>query len=63
MLKIISYFKRYTLYHTTYFNIAKQYINSLEDIDKVTSFTYGEDISETVKDKTIKKILKTGGNF
>lgn len=63
MLKIISTFKRYVLYHTTYFNIAKQYINSLVDIEKVTRFTYGTDVSETVDDIVIKQILKNGGNF
>ena len=63
MYKIIDYFKRYTLYHTTYFNVAKQYINSLTDIDKITAFNYGDDVSDVVEDRAIKKILKTGGNF
>jgi hypothetical protein len=63
MTKIISTFKRYTLYHTTYFNVAKQYINSLVDIEKVNRFTYGTDVSETVKDIVIKQILKNGENL
>jgi hypothetical protein len=63
MTKIISAFKRYTLYHTTYFNVAKQYINSLVDIEKVNRFVYGTDISDTVKDLVIKQILKNGGNL
>ena len=63
MSKVINHFKRYTLYHTTYFNVAKHYINSLKDVDKVTKFAYGDDVSEIIKDKAIKKILKTGGNF
>jgi uncharacterized protein YvpB len=63
MSKIIRYFKHYTLYHTTYFNVAKQYINSLTDLNKITNFAYGDDVSEIVEDKNIKKILKTGGNF
>jgi hypothetical protein len=61
MLKIISTFKRHTLYHTTYFNVAKQYINSLVDIEKINTFIYGDDVSEATDDKTIKQILKTGG--
>ena len=61
MLKIISTFKRHTLYHTTYFNVARQYINSLVDIEKITTFIYGNDVSEATEDKTIKQILKTGG--
>ena len=63
MYKIISTFKRYTLYHTTYFNVAKQYINSLVDIEKVNRFTYGTDVSEVVDDIVIKQILKNGGNL
>ena len=63
MTKIINTFKRYTLYHTTYFNVAKQYINSLVDIEKVNMFTYGTDVSEAVDNVVIKQILKNGGNF
>jgi hypothetical protein len=63
MLKIISTFKRHTLYHTTYFNVAKQYINSLVNIEKVNTFTYGTDVSEVVKDAVIKRILKNGENL
>jgi hypothetical protein len=63
MTKIISTFKRYTLYHTTYFNVAKQYINSLVDIEKANTFTYGTDVSEVVDDIVIKQILKNGGNL
>jgi hypothetical protein len=61
MLKIISTFKRHTLYHTTYFNVAKQYINSLVDIEKINTFAYGDDVSKATDDKIIKQILKTGG--
>jgi hypothetical protein len=63
MINIISVFKRYTLYHTTYFNIAKQYINSLVDISKVNLFVYGDDVSSMTDDVVIKQILKNGGNL
>ena len=63
MIKIINAFKRYTLYHTTYFNVAKQYINSLADIEKVNTFSYGTDVSEAIDDVVIKQILKNGGNL
>lgn len=63
MTKIIATFKRYILYHTTYFNVAKQYINSLTDIEKVNRFTYGTDVSEAIEDVVIKQILKNGGNL
>jgi len=63
MLRIIKTFKSYTLYHTTYFNVAKQYIKSLVDIEKVNLFTYGTDISDTVDDKVLKQLLKNGGGI
>ena len=61
--KIISAFRAFTLYHTTYFNAVKQYINSLTDIEKISSFTYGTDISDTVENRVIRKILKKGVAF
>ena len=63
MAKIINIFRRYTLYHTTYFNVAKQYINSQVDIEKVNKFVYGDDVSEAIDDVVIKQILKNGGNL
>lgn len=61
MVKVISAFKKHTLYHTTYFNAAKQYILSLVDLEKVKAFTYGIDISDTVKNNAIRQILINGG--
>ena len=61
MVKIVEAFKRHTLYHTTYFNAAKQYILSLTNIEQVNLFTYGTDVSETVEDPILHQILKTGG--
>ena len=61
--KIITTFRQCTTYHTTYFNIAKQYITSLVNIDKVNSFAYGDDVSDIVEDIAIKQILKIGGEF
>jgi hypothetical protein len=63
MTRIIAAFKRYVEYHTTYFNVAKQYINSQTDLDKVNKFTYGTDVSSIVADPVIKRILKNGGNL
>lgn len=63
MLRIIQAFKSYTLYHTTYFNVAKQYIKSLESIESVQQFTYGTDVSDYTDDIVIKQILKKGGNI
>lgn len=63
MIKIISTFRHYTLYHTTYFNVAKQYINSQVSIEKVNMFIYGTDVSEATDNIVIKQILKNGENL
>lgn len=63
MSKIIDAFRYHLQYHTTYFNIAKQYINALTDIKKVNNFTYGTNVSGVVTDPVIKQILKNGGNL
>lgn len=61
MLKIIKAFRQHVLYHTTYFNAAKQYIKSLTEIDKVNAFTYGTDIINYIDNTVLKQILKNGG--
>ena len=61
MLKVIHAFRKHVLYHTTYFNAAKQYINTLVDIEKVNLFSYGTDISDTVENVVLKQILINGG--
>lgn len=61
MIKIIKAYRKQVLYHTTYFNIAKQYIKSLNDVDKVTAFSYGMNIAWFAKDPAICKILRDGG--
>lgn len=61
MLKIIKAYRKHTLYHTTYFNTAKQYIKSLTDVDKINSFSYGTNIAGAVKDPILRKILMDGG--
>ncbi len=62
MTKIIKAYRSHVQYHTTYFNIAKQYLKSLTDIDKIKAFTYGTDISDKAKDPTLRYILKKGGS-
>ena len=61
MQKIIKTYRKHVLYHTTYFNVAKQYIKSLTDIDLVNKFTYGTNITGFTKDPVIKRILQGGG--
>lgn len=59
--KVIKAYREHVLYHTTYFNVAKQYLKSLTDIDKVVDFSYGMNLAWTVKDQTLQKILCGGG--
>jgi hypothetical protein len=63
VIKIIKAYRQHLLYHTTYFNVAKQYVKSFVDIDAVKAFTYGTDLSNIPKDKTVKQILKNGGSL
>lgn len=58
--KLLNAMYKHTNYHTTYFNVAKQYVNSLEDVESVQLFTYGTDVSSIVTDPVIKQILKRG---
>lgn len=60
MRKIINAYRKHVLYHTTYFNSAKQYINSLDSLDKVDAFTYGTTVVGAVKDPILREILLDG---
>ena len=59
--KIIKAYRKHILYHTTYFNVAKQYVYSLTDVDKINAFSYGDDVTSIITDKTIYKVLLEGG--
>ena len=61
MLKVITSFRKHVLYHTTYFNVAKQYINTLTDAKKIETFAYGTDVSFVTNDETVKQILRGYG--
>ena len=63
MLKVVKAFRRHVTYHTTYFNVAKQYINSLTDTEKISRFSYGTDVSTAVNDRVIRQILKNGADL
>lgn len=62
MLKIIAAFRKHVLYHTTYYNAVKQYINSLADAEAVNLFNYGTDVAQIIDDPVLKQILKNGGS-
>lgn len=58
---IVTEFKKHTLYHTTYFNVAKHYIKSLVNTEQVKLFTYGTDVSDFTDNAVLQRILKNGG--
>ena len=62
MQKIVKAYRKHVCYHTTYFNVAKQYIQSLTDINKINTFVYGTDIAGMTQDLQIREILRAGGS-
>lgn len=61
MDKVVKAFRKHVLYHTTYFNVAKQYIDTLADTEAVETFNYGADVSAMVRNPTLLQILTNGG--
>jgi hypothetical protein len=62
MSKIIQAYRKHVLYHTTYFNTAKQYIKSLNSAERINAFTYGTNLVGMTKDPIIRQILRGGGS-
>jgi hypothetical protein len=62
MTIVLKAFRKHVLYHTTYYNAVKQYINSLADIEKVNLFSYGMNVSEVIDDPVLEQILRLGGS-
>ena len=58
--QIISVANAYKIYHTTYYNSLKAYINSLETIEDIAAITYGIDIPEEYQTDVLKAL--NGGN-
>lgn len=56
--KILKAYRAHILYHTTYFNLTKQFLKSLNDIEKVNTFNYGDDITGSVEDPVLKAIVR-----
>ena len=48
-------------YHTTYFNFAKAFVNSLTDFDQVVSFDYGSTITDETLAEQMNVIIQTTG--
>lgn len=54
---IVNASKNLTLYHTTYFNVLKQYINARVSVSEVEEVYYDMDILDEVADTSIKALL------
>lgn len=53
---IIVAMNKHKIYHTTYYNALKAYINSLETIEEISAITYGTPIPDEYKTEVLKVI-------
>lgn len=53
---IIAAMNNHKIYHTTYYNALKAYINSLETIEEISAITYGTPIPDEYKTEVLKVI-------
>lgn len=54
--QIIAAATQFKIYHTTYYNALKQYINSLNSIEAVSAITYGTELPEEYQSDVFKAI-------
>lgn len=54
--EIIAAMNNHKIYHTTYYNALKTYINSLETIEEISAITYGTPIPDEYKTEVLKVI-------
>lgn len=55
-LSLTSAATQWKLYHESYFNSLREYINSLEDIPSLNAVAYGMDIPEAYKSSVLKDL-------
>ena len=55
---LIDAANQHRVYHTTYFNTLKMYINSLTDIIEISAIYYGIKIPEEYQTEAFKSLLK-----
>lgn len=53
---IIAAMNNHKIYHTTYYNALKAYINSLETIEEISAIAYGTPIPDEYKTEVLKVI-------
>ena len=56
MKQIIAAATQFKIYHTTYYNALKQYINSLDTIEAISAITYGIELPEEYQSDVLKAI-------
>ena len=56
MQTIIAAATNHKIYHTTYFNAAKNYINHLEDTETILAFNYGDTLPEEYQTDVLKSL-------
>lgn len=58
MEKIIAGANSFKTYHIAYFNSLKTYINSLNDIDKISSISYGVEVPQKYQSIVYSSLIK-----
>ena len=56
MKQIVAAATQFKMYHTTYYNALKAYINSLETIEEIATITYGIELPEEFQSDVLKAI-------
>lgn len=55
---ITNYATQFKIYHVSYFNSLKAYIEALEDVKEISSIEYGTDIPEEYQSEVLKALLR-----
>lgn len=58
MQAIVAQATAFKIYHTTYYNALKNYINSLETIEEIAAVTYGMPLPEEYQSDVLKSLQK-----
>jgi len=56
--EIVSQATAFKIYHTTYYNALKHYINSLETIEEIAAITYGTVLPEEYQSDVLKALTQ-----
>ena len=54
--EIVETATAFKIYHTTYYNALKHYINALETIEEISAIEYGTPIPEEYKSDVLKAL-------